>query len=45
MEQARQAKYQEWMAQMNKSIDVKVENEQFFTPAAPAQAAAPPLGR
>jgi peptidyl-prolyl cis-trans isomerase C len=45
MEQARQAKYQQWMAQMNNSIDVKVENEQFFTPAGPAQAAAPPLGR
>jgi peptidyl-prolyl cis-trans isomerase C len=44
MEQARQAKYQQWMAQMNGSIDVKVENEQFFTPSGPASAAAPPAG-
>jgi peptidyl-prolyl cis-trans isomerase C len=44
LEQARQAKYQQWMSQMNGSINVKVEYEQFFNaPAAPA-AAAPPLG-
>ena len=44
LEQARQAMYQQWLAQMNSSVDVKVENEQFFTPPAPASAAAPPLG-
>jgi peptidyl-prolyl cis-trans isomerase C len=46
-EQARQAKYQQWMAQMNGSVDFKVENENFFKapapPPTPAPAAAPQL--
>lgn len=41
-EQARQEKYKQWMAQLNGSVDYKVENENFFKPA-PAPAAAPPL--
>jgi parvulin-like peptidyl-prolyl isomerase len=40
-EQARQAKYQQWLAQMNANVDFKVENDQFFTAPAPASAAAP----
>jgi parvulin-like peptidyl-prolyl isomerase len=44
LEQARQNAYQQWMAKMNNSIDVKIENQQFFTPPAPASATAPPLG-
>lgn len=44
LEQARQAKYQQWMSQMNGSINVKVEYEQFFTPPAAPATAAPPLG-
>ena len=43
-EQARQAKYQQWMAQLNGSVDFKVENENFFKapPPAPAPPAAAP---
>ena len=41
LEQARQAKYQEWIAKVNASVDVKVENEQFFAPSGPAPAAPP----
>ena len=44
LEQARQARYQQWLGQVNSSIDVKIENEQFFTPSGPASATAPPLG-
>jgi parvulin-like peptidyl-prolyl isomerase len=43
-EQARQAAYQQWLGKVNTSIDVKIENEQFFTPAGPASATTPPLG-
>ena len=44
-EQARQAKYQEWMGKLNTSIDFKVENENFFKtpPATPTPAVAPKL--
>ncbi len=40
-EQARQAKSNQWMAKLNESINFKVEDEKFFTPApgAPPQAA------
>ena len=42
-EQARQAKYQQWMAQLNGSMDFKVENENFFKAPAPPPATAPQL--
>jgi peptidyl-prolyl cis-trans isomerase C len=40
-EQVRQAKYQQWMAKLNGSVDFKVENENFFKAPAPVAAPAP----
>jgi peptidyl-prolyl cis-trans isomerase C len=38
----RQARFSEWMQSMQKSIDIKIENEAAFAPVAPAIQAAPP---
>ena len=40
-EQARQAKSQAWMAKLNESIQFKVEDEKFFTTAAPPASPVP----